>query len=140
MRKVITYGTFDVLHWGHIRLLKRARDLGDFLIVGVSTDEFNERNGKKARLPYETRKKTVELLRCVDLVVPETEWGQKRKDIVEHGCSVLAMGDDWKGKFDDLSDIAEVVYLPRTPGISSSEIRKRLEGDDQDKTNSGAKA
>ena len=123
---VITYGTFDLFHVGHLRLLKRAKALGDYLIVGVSTDEFNEIKGKKAIIPYEQRKEIVEAIRYVDLVIPEKSWEQKVEDIKKYGVDVLVMGDDWKGKFDHLRQYVEVVYLPRTEGISSSMIRTIL--------------
>jgi glycerol-3-phosphate cytidylyltransferase len=127
MKRVITYGTYDLLHWGHIRLLKRARELGDYLIVGLSTDEFNAVKGKAAYHPYEERKMMLEAIRYVDLVIPENNWEQKRDDIRKYEADIFVMGDDWQGKFDDLKDIAEVVYLPRTEGISTTKIKQDLE-------------
>ena len=127
MRRVITYGTYDLLHWSHIRLLKRAKELGDYLIVGLSTDPFNDGKGKSAYHPYEERKAMLESIRYVDLVIPEESWEQKRKDIVTYQADVFVMGDDWKGSFDDLSDLCEVIYLPRTDGISTTKIKDDLE-------------
>lgn len=127
MKKVITYGTFDLLHYGHINLLQRARALGDYLIVALSTDEFNwDCKQKRCYFSYEERKKLLEAIRYVDLVIPETCWEQKREDIREFRVDTFVMGDDWKGKFDELSDCCEVVYLPRTPEISSTRIKKDL--------------
>lgn len=128
MKRVITYGTFDLLHYGHINLLRRAKQLGDYLIVVVSTDEFNwNEKGKKSYFTYEERKSMVEAIRYVDLVVPETCWDQKRLDIHKYDVDIFVMGDDWKGKFDFLEEEgAEVVYLSRTPEISSSQIKKDL--------------
>lgn len=127
MKRVITYGTFDLIHYGHINLLQRAKELGDYLIVGLSTDEFNMRDkNKKSYFCYEERKKLLEAIRFVDEVIPEENWEQKRKDIVENNIDIFVMGDDWKGKFDFLSDLCEVVYLPRTPEISSSKIKSDL--------------
>ena len=123
-RVVLTYGTFDMFHIGHLNILKRAKELGDYLIVGVSTDEFNAIKGKKALMPYEHRKKIVESIKYVDKVIPERNWEQKVEDIKKYGVDVFVMGDDWKGKFDYLKDYCEVVYLPRTPGISSTELRQ----------------
>ena len=125
MKRVITYGTFDLLHYGHINLLRRAKALGDYLIVGLSTDEFNsvEKN-KKTFFPYEQRKLLVEAIRYVDLVIPEMNWEQKKEDIHEYHINTFVIGDDWRGKFDFLIDEGvEVVYLPRTPEISSSMIK-----------------
>lgn len=128
MKKVITYGTFDLLHYGHVNLLRRARALGDYLVVALSTDEFNwNMKHKKCYFPYEKRKMMLEAIRYVDEVIPEENWEQKNTDVVKHGCSVFVMGDDWKGKFDFLKDKCEVVYLPRTPDISTSQIKKELE-------------
>ena len=127
MKRVITYGTYDLLHWGHIRLLKRARSLGDYLIVALSTDEINEFKGKKAYHSYEERKLMLEAIRYVDLVIPENDWEQKRGDIVKFDVDVFAIGDDWEGKFDYLEDLCEVVYLPRTDGISTTKIKQDLE-------------
>jgi len=127
MKRVITYGTFDLLHYGHINLLRRAKTLGDYLIVGLSTDEFNsvEKN-KVTYFPYEERKKLLEAIRYVDLVIPETCWEQKISDIQEYKVDIFVMGDDWKGKFDFLKDYCEVVYLERTPEISTTKIKQDL--------------
>ncbi len=128
MKRVITYGTFDLLHYGHINLLRRAKELGDYLIVCLSTDEFNwEQKQKKCYFPYEQRKQLLEAIRYVDLVIPEKSWEQKRTDIHDYFVDVFVMGDDWKGKFDFLEEEgAEVVYLPRTPEISTTQIKKDL--------------
>ena len=128
MRRVITYGTFDLLHYGHINILKRAKALGDYLIVGVSTDEFNwNQKNKKCYFAYEQRKALVEAVRYVDLVIPETSWEQKKNDVHEYHIDTFVMGDDWEGKFDFLKvDGVDVVYLPRTPEISSSQIKSQL--------------
>ena len=127
MRKVITYGTFDLLHAGHINLLRRAKELGDYLIVVVSTDEFNwNEKQKKCYFRYEERKKLVEAVRYVDLVIPEENWDQKISDVKEYHVDTFVMGDDWKGKFDFLKDYCEVVYLPRTEGISTTKIKQDL--------------
>ena len=128
MRRVITYGTFDLLHYGHINLLKRAKSYGDYLIVALSTDEFNlnEKN-KVCYFTYEQRKALVEAVRYVDLVIPETCWEQKRTDIREYHIDTFVIGDDWKGSFDFLKEEgAEVVYLPRTPEISTTQIKHDL--------------
>ena len=126
MKKVITYGTFDLLHVGHINLLRRAKALGDYLIVVVSSDEFNAGKGKKAYHSFEDRKKILEAIRYVDEVLPEYTWEQKIDDIVNNNVDVFVMGDDWKGKFDFLKDYCEVVYLPRTEGISTTKIKNDL--------------
>ncbi len=126
MKKVLTYGTFDLLHYGHIRLLKRAKKLGDYLIVALSTDEFNQLKGKKAYYPYKIRKKMLEAVKYVDLVIPENDWEQKIMDIKKHNIDIFIMGDDWEGKFDFLKDNCEVVYLPRTKGISTTQIKQHL--------------
>ncbi len=123
-RVVLTYGTFDMFHIGHLNILKRAKDLGDYLIVGVSTDEFNALKGKKAFMPYEHRKRIVEAIKYVDKVIPEKTWEQKVEDVKKYGVDVFVMGEDWKGKFDFLKKYCEVIYLPRTPGISSTELRE----------------
>lgn len=128
MKRVLTYGTYDLLHYGHIRLLKRAKELGDYLIVALSTDEFNAIKGKKAYHNYETRKKMLEAIRYVDLVIPENEWDQKIDDVKKYFVDITVMGDDWEGneKFEVLRDYCEVVYLPRTEGISTTKIKKEL--------------
>ena len=128
MRRVITYGTFDLLHYGHINILKRAKALGDYLIVGVSTDEFNwNQKNKKCYFAYEQRKALVEAVRYVDLVIPETSWEQEKNDVHEYHIDTFVIGDDWEGKFDFLKDDGvDVVYLPRTPEISSSQIKSQL--------------
>jgi glycerol-3-phosphate cytidylyltransferase len=126
MRTVITYGTFDVLHIGHINLLRRARELGDRLIVGLSTDEFNAGKHKSALLDYANRKAVLEAIRYVDLVIPESTWEQKVDDIQRHGVSLFVIGDDWQGKFDFLSAYCEVRYLSRTADISSTSLKQDL--------------
>ena len=127
MKRVITYGTFDLLHYGHINLLRRAKELGDYLVVVLSTDEFNwNEKQKKCYFSYEDRKKMLEAIRYVDLVVPEENWDQKRSDVQKYNIDTFVMGADWKGKFDFLKDLCEVVYLPRTPDISTTQIKKDL--------------
>lgn len=132
MRRVITYGTFDLLHYGHINLLKRARELGDYLIVALSTDEFNNKEKNKVCFfSYEKRKMLLEAIRYVDLVIPENHWEQKREDIHNYNVDVFVMGDDWQGKFDFLREEgAEVIYLPRTPEISTTQIKAQLKKND----------
>lgn len=124
MRTVLTYGTFDLFHVGHLRLLERAKALGDRLIVAVSTDEFNALKGKESVIPYESRVEIVAGLNCVDEVIAETGWEQKVLDIQRKSVSTFVMGSDWTGKFDYLSEFCRVVYLDRTDGVSSSMIRK----------------
>ena len=126
MKKVITYGTYDLLHVGHINLLRRARELGDYLIVVVSSDEFNAIKGKKSYYSFEDRKKILEAIRYVDEVLPEYTWEQKIDDVVNNNVDVFVMGDDWTGKFDFLKEYCEVVYLPRTEGISTTKIKQDL--------------
>lgn len=128
MKRVLTYGTFDLLHYGHIRLLKRAKALGDYLIVALSTDEFNELKGKKAYHDYNTRKKMLEAIRYVDLVIPESSWIQKKDDVRKYEVDIVAMGSDWKDseKFEILRDSCDVIYLERTEGISTSKIKEDL--------------
>ena len=127
MKRVITYGTFDLLHYGHINLLRRAKALGDYLIVVLSTDEFNwNEKQKKCYFTYEVRKQLLEAIRYVDLVIPEENWDQKISDVKEYHVDTFVMGDDWKGKFDFLKPYCEVVYLPRTPEISTTQIKKDL--------------
>ena len=128
MKKIITYGTFDLLHYGHINLLKRAKQMGDYLIVCLSTDEFNKNSkNKECYFSYEIRKQLLESIRDVDLVIPENNWDQKIDDIKEFGINTFVMGDDWKGKFDFLKEYCEVIYLPRTKEISTTKIKKDLE-------------
>lgn len=128
MKKVITYGTFDLLHYGHINLLRRAKTLGDYLIVGLSTDEFNNKEkNKECYFDYENRKLLLDAVKYVDLVIPEETWEQKVSDIQKYNIDVFVIGDDWKGKFDYLEDIGiEVVYLPRTKEISTNKIKNDL--------------
>ena len=127
MKRVTTYGTFDLLHYGHINLLRRAKALGDYLIVVLSTDEFNwNQKQKKCYFPYEVRKQLLEAIRYVDLVIPEENWEQKVSDVKEYHVDTFVMGDDWQGKFDFLKPYCEVVYLPRTPEISTTQIKKDL--------------
>lgn len=126
MKKVITYGTFDLLHSGHINLLRRAKAIGDYLIVAISTDEFNQLKNKKAYHSFETRKLILEAIRYVDEVIPEQSWEQKIDDIKKYNVDVFVMGDDWEGKFDFLKPHCEVVYLPRTIGISTTKIKNDL--------------
>ncbi|EJH2671664.1 glycerol-3-phosphate cytidylyltransferase [Listeria monocytogenes] len=126
MKKVITYGTFDLIHWGHIRLLERAKALGDYLIVAISTDEFNRIKHKEAYHDFEHRKLILEAIRYVDEVIPESNWEQKLEDVKNRDIDIFVMGDDWEGEFDFLKPYCEVVYLPRTDGISTSKIKDDL--------------
>ena len=128
MKKVITYGTFDLLHYGHVNLLQRAKELGDYLIVALSTDEFNwNSKQKKCYFTYEERKRLLEAIRYVDLVIPEENWEQKIEDVKEFKVDTFVIGDDWEGKFDFLREEGvEVMYLPRTPEISSTQIKSDL--------------
>ena len=128
MKRILTYGTFDLLHYGHIEILRRAKALGDYLIVAVSTEEFNAIKGKKAYHNYETRKKMLEAVRYVDLVIPENNWEQKKNDVTEYKVDTVVMGSDWEGNknFESLKEICEVVYLPRTEGISTTKIKNDL--------------
>ncbi|ULJ63082.1 glycerol-3-phosphate cytidylyltransferase [Wielerella bovis] len=126
MIKVLTYGTFDLLHHGHIRLLERAKALGDHLTVAVSTDEFNLGKGKVCAYPYEERACIVAAIKYVDAVIPETTWEQKIKDVQEHNIDIFVIGDDWAGKFDFLKEYCEVVYLPRTEGVSTTQTKNAL--------------
>lgn len=128
MKTVITYGTFDLFHIGHVQLLKRAKALGDRLVVAISKDEFNASKGKAAYSSYEDRKTIVEACKYVDLVIPEMTWEQKQTDIINHSIDIFVMGDDWQGKFDFLAEVCEVKYLSRTPDISSSLIKQHLDG------------
>lgn len=129
MKRILTYGTFDLLHYGHIRILKRAKELGDYLVVALSTDEFNATKGKKAYHSYETRKKMLEAIRYVDLVIPENNWEQKIQDVKDYKIDVVVMGDDWAGsdKFDYLKEYCEVKFLERTPGVSTTMIKNDLQ-------------
>jgi len=126
MKTVITYGTFDLFHIGHVNLLKRARSLGDRLIVAVSTDEFNQIKGKTTLVPFSHRVAILESCRYVDRVIPEHHWEQKRDDIKEHSVDTFVIGDDWRGKFDELKDICDVVYLERTKDISSTAMKQAI--------------
>lgn len=125
-KTVLTYGTFDLFHIGHLNILKRLSDLGDRLIVGVSTDEFNAIKGKKPVVPFEQRIEIVRSIRYVTDAIPENNWEQKRRDIEKYNVDVFGIGEDWRGKFDDLEDRVEVVYLPRTSGISTTEMKRIL--------------
>lgn len=136
MKRVITYGTFDLLHYGHINLLRRAKELGDYLIVALSTDEFNQTEKNKiCYFSYEQRKTLLEAIRYVDLVIPESNWDQKRTDVKEYHIDTFVIGDDWKGKFDFLSEEGvDVVYLSRTPEISTTQIKAELKEMNNGKT------
>lgn len=125
-KTVLTYGTFDLFHVGHLRLLQRARSLGDRLVVAVSTDEFNAVKGKRCMIPYAQRAEIVAAIKGVDLVIPEHTWKQKVEDIRAHRVDVFVMGDDWRGKFDELKAHCEVVYLDRTQDISTTDLKQRL--------------
>ncbi len=126
MKRVITYGTFDLLHYGHINLLQRAKQMGDYLIVGLSTDRFNTTKNKRCYFTYSQRNKLLESIRYVDLVIAEDCWEQKIEDIKYYRIDFFVMGDDWKGKFDFLRDYCKVIYLPRTPEISTTAIKIHL--------------
>lgn len=125
-KTVITYGTFDMFHIGHLKLIKRLSLLGDRLIIAVSTDEFNEEKGKQCIIPFEQRKEILENIKGVDLVIPEKSWEQKKQDILDNNVDLFVMGNDWEGKFDFLSEYCEVKYLPRTEGISTTDLKKVL--------------
>lgn len=125
-KTVITYGTFDMFHIGHLRLIKRLRQMGDYLVVAVSTDEFNCLKGKNVLLPYEQRAEIIENIVGVDLVIPEESWDQKVDDIKKYGVDAFVMGNDWEGKFDFLKEYCDVVYLERTSGISTTKLKKSL--------------
>ena len=127
MKRIITYGTFDILHYGHINLLKRARMLGDFLVVALSSDEFNLLKNKKSFYTYEQRKLMLEACRYVDLVIPENNWEQKIDDVKKYQIDTFVMGDDWTGKFDFLKEYCEVIYLPRTPDVSTTNTKEYLQ-------------
>ena len=127
MKRVLTYGTFDLLHYGHINLLRRAKNLGDYLIVALSTDEFNwNEKKKKCFFSFEKRKQLLEAIRYVDLVIPENSWKQKIRDIQMYHVDTFVMGSDWTGKFDFLEKHCQVVYLPRTPEVSTTKIKLEL--------------
>ena len=127
MKRVMTYGTFDLLHYGHINILKRAKSLGDYLIVGLSSDEFNELKGKKSVMSYEERKEILESIRYVDKVIKESNWEQKVDDIIKYNIDVFVIGDDWEGKFYFLKEYCEVVYLPRTKSISTTLLKEIIQ-------------
>lgn len=128
LRRVLTYGTYDLLHYGHVRLLQRAAELGDYLVVALSTDEFNAGKGKTSFYDYETRKEMLEAIRYVDLVIPESDWGQKIDDVKEYHIDTVVMGGDWEGdpRFEALREYCDVVYLDRTEGISTTDVKARL--------------
>ena len=128
MKRILTYGTFDLLHYGHIRLLQRARALGDYLVVALSTDEFNAAKGKQAYYPYETRKQMLEAIRYVDLVIPEANWEQKISDVQTYHIDTVVMGSDWADspRFDYLREYCGLIYLPRTEGISTTQVKADL--------------
>lgn len=126
MKKVITYGTFDLIHHGHINILRKAKEYGDYLVVGLSSDEFNILKGKEAYYSYEERKLILEAIKYVDEVIPEHNWNQKSEDIQTNQIDLFVMGSDWEGKFDDLNELCDVIYLPRTEGISTTKIKTDL--------------
>lgn len=126
MKKVITYGTFDLLHVGHINLIRRAKEMGDYLIVGLSTDEFNEMKNKQASQSYENRKIILESIKYIDEVIAERTWEQKIDDIKKYDIDLFVIGDDWEGKFDYLREYCDVVYLPRTVGVSTTQIKSDI--------------
>ncbi|WP_264874437.1 adenylyltransferase/cytidyltransferase family protein [Vibrio agarivorans] len=126
MATVLTYGTFDLFHVGHVRLLKRLSAMGERLIVGLSSDDFNHLKGKKTVMSFAQRKEILESCRYVDEVFEECCWEQKRGDVLKYGATIFAMGDDWAGKFDDLQDIVNVVYLARTEDISTTEVKDMI--------------
>jgi glycerol-3-phosphate cytidylyltransferase len=132
LKTVITYGTYDLLHRGHVLLLQRAKQLGDYLIVGLSTDDFNHIKGKTCYYSYEERLLILSAIKYVDKIIPESSWDQKANDIVEHGVSTFVMGDDWEGEFDHLNGLCEVVYLPRTTGISTNQLKEYISGLDDE--------
>lgn len=126
-KTILTYGTFDLFHIGHVRLLKRLAAMGDRLVVGCSTDAFNLTKGKVTAIPFEHRVEVLEACQYVDLVIPEHRWDQKRTDVITHKADMFAMGDDWAGKFDFLDDLCQVVYLPRTEDISTTEVKAHVQ-------------
>ncbi len=123
---ILTYGTFDLFHYGHIEILRRAKELGDKLVVGLSTDNFNKTKGKSCVIPYDKRKELLEAIGYVDFVIPESDWGQKINDVLTHKIDIFVMGDDWEGKFDFLKKHCKVVYLPRTIHISTTKLKATL--------------
>jgi glycerol-3-phosphate cytidylyltransferase len=125
-RNILTYGTFDMFHIGHLKLLERLKELGNRLIVAVSTDEFNEIKGKKTIIPYAQRAEIVGAIKYVDMVIPENSWEQKVKDIKKYNIDIFAMGHDWEGKFDELTKYCDVIYLQRTEGISTTVLKEQL--------------
>ncbi|MEB7768753.1 glycerol-3-phosphate cytidylyltransferase [Mammaliicoccus sciuri] len=128
MKRVITYGTYDLLHYGHIELLRRAKEYGDYLVVALSTDEFNKIKNKKSYYNYSQRKMMLESIRFVDLVIPENDWSQKIDDVKNYEIDTFIMGHDWESKFDFLKEYCEVVYIKRTEGISTTKIKNELYG------------
>lgn len=132
MKKILTYGTYDLLHYGHMELLRRSRELGDYLYVGLSTDLFNEKKDKKSHFNYKQRERMLNGVKYVDHVFEENDWAQKVDDILKYDIDLLVMGSDWAGKFDDLKEYCEVIYLPRTSGISSSKIKELLKEDNHE--------
>jgi len=128
LRRVLTYGTYDLLHYGHVRLLQRAAALGDYLIVALSTDDFNAQKEKEAFYPYDVRREMLESIRYVDLVIPESSWEQKRDDVLRYQVDVVVMGSDWEKDehFASLTDVCEVIFLDRTDGISTTDVKARL--------------
>ena len=126
MKKVITYGTFDLIHTGHINILRRAKEMGDYLVVAISTDEFNTIKHKQAYYSYEQRKQILEAIRYVDEVIPEHTWDQKVQDVKAHDIDIFVMGHDWEGEFDFLKEYCEVIYLPRTEGVSTTKTKQDL--------------
>ncbi|WP_434120951.1 glycerol-3-phosphate cytidylyltransferase [Salinicoccus roseus] len=126
MKKVITYGTFDLIHMGHINILRRAKEMGDYLVVAISTDEFNTMKHKQAYYSFEQRKQILEAIRYVDEVIPEHTWDQKIQDVKEHDIDIFVMGHDWEGEFDFLKEYCEVIYLPRTEGVSTTKTKQDL--------------
>ena len=125
-KTVITYGTFDMFHVGHLKLLERLKAMGDRVVVAVSTDEFNRSKGKKTLIPYEQRAAIVGAIEHVDLVIPEASWEQKLRDVKKYDVDIFAIGDDWKGEFDFLEELCEVMYLPRTRNISTTDLKRSL--------------
>ncbi|TEW56615.1 glycerol-3-phosphate cytidylyltransferase [Psychromonas sp. RZ22] len=126
MKNILTYGTYDLFHIGHVKLFKRLKAMGDNLIVGVSTDHFNKLKDKHSIFSYEERAGIVKACRYVDLVIPENNWEQKKNDIEKYNITTFAMGDDWQGRFDHLKAQCEVIYLPRTENISSTDVKQNI--------------